>query len=367
MSKLICLDPGHAKNTPGKRAGSNPVFYEYASNRRVARLLAAKLKAAGFRTMYSCNLDSAVDLSLSQRGQNAVNANADLFVSIHTNAHADSNVRGTETFIHTNSQASLSVAQTVQTAMVAEFKQPNRGVKRANFGVLRASYQHMLSILTEADFFTNPTARAWMLTPAFDEAYSNALLRGICAHYGVTVPDTGGSAPTPSKPSEPKSDDVGKTLLRVLAEDLWVYDKPDWSARAFTVKKGEAFTVSRELTVNGSKMYQLISGLYITANSKYVAFDGVVASAPTRKTDQQLANEVLAGLHGNGDARKKSLGSRYDAVQAIVNRGAGKSIDQMAREIIANKHGNGHEHRRKSLGISKAEYEKVRARVNQLA
>ncbi|MED4128605.1 N-acetylmuramoyl-L-alanine amidase [Shouchella miscanthi] len=135
---LICLDPGHAKNTPGKRAGSNPVFYEYASNRRVARLLAAKLKAAGIRTMYSCNLDSTADLSLAQRGQNVVNAKADLFVSIHTNAHADPSVRGTETFIHTNSQASLSVAQTVQTAMVAEFKQPNRGMKRANFGLLRA-------------------------------------------------------------------------------------------------------------------------------------------------------------------------------------------------------------------------------------
>ncbi|MED4128604.1 DUF3597 family protein [Shouchella miscanthi] len=188
----------------------------------------------------------------------------------------------------------------------------------------------MLSILTEADFFTNPQARAWMLTPAFDEAYSNAVLRGICAHYGVSVPTTGGNAPTPSKPSEPKSDDVGKSLLRVLAEDLWVYDKPDWSARAFTVKKGEAFTVSRELTINGSKMYQLISGLYITANSKYVEFDGVVASTPTKKTDQQLANEVRAGLHGNGDARKKSLGSRYDAVQAIINGSATKAPSKLA-------------------------------------
>ncbi|MBG9783599.1 N-acetylmuramoyl-L-alanine amidase [Shouchella lehensis] len=367
MSKLICLDPGHAKNTPGKRAGSNPVFYEYASNRRVARLLAAKLKSAGFRTIYSCNLDSAVDLSLSQRGQNAVNANADLFVSIHTNAHADPNVRGTETFIHTNSQASLSVAQAVQTAMIAEFKQQNRGVKRANFGVLRATYQNMLSILTEADFFTNPQARAWMLTPGFDEAYSNALLRGICAHYGVSVPPTGGSAPAPSKPTEPKSDDIGSELLRVKAEKLWVYNKPDWNARTFQVSKGEAFTVKRVLIVNGSKMYELKSGLYITANTQFVEFDGVIASTPTKKTDQQLANEVRAGLHGNGEARKVSLGNRYEAVQAIINSKAENSIDVMAREVRAGIHGDGHENRRKSLGISQAQYEKVRARVNQLS
>lgn len=43
-----------------------------------------------------------------------------------------------------------------------------------------------------------------------------------------------------------------------------------------------------------------------------------------------------------------------------------KTIDQMAREVIAGKHGIGNANRRKSLGISQAEYRKVRARVNQL-
>ena len=42
-----------------------------------------------------------------------------------------------------------------------------------------------------------------------------------------------------------------------------------------------------------------------------------------------------------------------------------KSISQMADEIIAGKHGNGHEVRRKSLGIDKATYEKVRQEVNR--
>lgn len=41
---------------------------------------------------------------------------------------------------------------------------------------------------------------------------------------------------------------------------------------------------------------------------------------PTAKTVAELADEVLAGKHGTGDARKKSLGSRYAEVQAEVNR-----------------------------------------------
>lgn len=59
-------------------------------------------------------------------------------------------------------------------------------------------------------------------------------------------------------------------LITVTAESLWVYNKPDWNARYKTVQKGEVFTVIRELTVNRSIMYELLSGLYITANKKFV-------------------------------------------------------------------------------------------------
>lgn len=74
--------------------------------------------------------------------------------------------------------------------------------------------------------------------------------------------------------------------------------------------------------------------------------------APSKKGGKpikKLADEVMAGKHGNGDARKKSLGSKYAAVQAEVNRRLGakgrssrgkarrvrrKSNAQIAREIV---------------------------------
>lgn len=99
-------------------------------------------------------------------------------------------------------------------------------------------------------------------------------------------------------------------------------------------------------------------------------------SKPKSKSIAQMATEVIAGKHGSGHAnRKRSLGisqSEYEKVRAEVNRRAtggsvrrGKSISQMATEVIQGKHGSGHEARRKSLGISKSEYEKVRAEVNR--
>ena len=97
---------------------------------------------------------------------------------------------------------------------------------------------------------------------------------------------------------------------------------------------------------------------------------GGSAPAPSGKTDEQLAAEVWAGVHGNGQARKNSLGSRYAAVQALVDRGVGKGgstgggvdIDALARAVIRGDYGNGQD-RKNRLG---ANYAAVQARVNQI-
>lgn len=96
------------------------------------------------------------------------------------------------------------------------------------------------------------------------------------------------------------------------------------------------------------------------------------------KTVKQMAEEVIAGKHGNGhEARQKSLGvsnAVYAKVRDEVNARAGvkapakpkgKTVAQMATEVIAGKHGNGHPQRQKSLGVNAATYAKVRAEVNK--
>lgn len=54
----------------------------------------------------------------------------------------------------------------------------------------------------------------------------------------------------------------------------------------------------------------------------YLIRDLANATKPAKKEKSidELAREVLNGLHGNGEARKKSLGSRYNEVQARVNQ-----------------------------------------------
>lgn len=68
----------------------------------------------------------------------------------------------------------------------------------------------------------------------------------------------------------PPAPPIEGRLLRVIADTLWVYDRPDWQARYTTVSKNEVFTIAERLLVNGSVMYRLKSGLFITGNPLYV-------------------------------------------------------------------------------------------------
>lgn len=68
-----------------------------------------------------------------------------------------------------------------------------------------------------------------------------------------------------------------------------------------------------------------------------------VSPKPAQKSIDTLAREVIDGRHGSGDARKKALGSKYDAVQKRVNEllKPKKSVSQIATEVINGKWGNG--------------------------
>ena len=95
------------------------------------------------------------------------------------------------------------------------------------------------------------------------------------------------------------------------------------------------------------------------------------------KTVEELANEVINGLWGNGEDRKNRLtnaGYNYKEVQNMVNTILGgtpiikpqlKSIDEIAKEVIRGKWGNGAE-RKNRLAQAGYDYNSVQARVNQL-
>lgn len=66
----------------------------------------------------------------------------------------------------------------------------------------------------------------------------------------------------------------------------------------------------------------LLKGIYSwvrTSDLELVEQNNSKPSKPKSKSIDQLANEVINGLHGDGAARKKSLGSKFSDVQKRVN------------------------------------------------
>ena len=98
--------------------------------------------------------------------------------------------------------------------------------------------------------------------------------------------------------------------------------------------------------------------------------------APTKKSVDEIAQEVIRGEWGNGSdrrARIESAGYDYDAVQDRVNEilegthsSPKKSIDQLAQEVIRGDWGNGSD-RRKALESAGYDYDAVQNRVNELS
>lgn len=96
-------------------------------------------------------------------------------------------------------------------------------------------------------------------------------------------------------------------------------------------------------------------------------------STGNKKTNEEVAKEVVDGKWGNGDDRKNRLtkaGYNYDAVQAKVNEKLygskpSKSNEAIAKEVIAGKWGNGAD-RKKRLMDAGYNYDAIQNIVNRL-
>lgn len=125
---------------------------------------------------------------------------------------------------------------------------------------------------------------------------------------------------------------------------------------------------------NGDERKRRLGNRYaeVQARVEQILAGGKPAPAPKPKPVdiEALANAVLRGDYGNGEERKRRLGSNYAAVQARVDQKLSGSkpkpqpvnIDALARAVIRGDYGNGAERQRR-LG---ANYNAVQARVNQI-
>ncbi|MCY7617482.1 N-acetylmuramoyl-L-alanine amidase [Bacillus pumilus] len=260
MTKKIMLDPGHGGHDPG--AAENGL-----KEKDLVLKIAKKTKAIlekGYGASVKLTRSTDVYVDLSQRARLANNWGADYFASIHINAAGGT---GFETFRYDKLSASSGTGKQQKIVHDAIYrkikgKAGDRGTKSKNLAVIRET--KMPAILTENLFIDRKEDAALLKQDSFLNLLAEGHAEGIAAAVGLKKVKT-----KPKKETTQK--DIKMAVVKPNSDGwLWVYDKPNWSAKHKKVKPSEAFTIDKAVTANGSKMYKLKSGLYITAATKYV-------------------------------------------------------------------------------------------------
>ncbi|WMM26808.1 N-acetylmuramoyl-L-alanine amidase [Tissierella sp. MB52-C2] len=173
----VFLDAGHGGKDPGALGNG---LQEKDIALSVTLKVGEILKRHNVEVIYSRTTD--VFLELSERTNLANKANADIFVSIHCNAAENVNAKGVETFSYPNSTKGTALAKCIQDSILqSKIYTLNRGIKTANFAVLRQS--NMPSALVELAFITN--IDDFKILKDKQEELALAVAKGILNYLGV--------------------------------------------------------------------------------------------------------------------------------------------------------------------------------------
>ena len=194
---FVVIDPGHGGADSGA-IGKRRV-YEKKVVLDVARRVKKKLIASSVKVRLTRDWDIA--LNLGDRSRLATRWGADLFVSIHANAAANTSASGIETFVMTpagfpsttatlpdakryrgnaNDSANMLLAYYLQRGLLTHTGAKDRGIKHARFGVLKNAT--CPAALVECGFVSNAAEEAKMIDAAYRDAIAEGIARGILTY-----------------------------------------------------------------------------------------------------------------------------------------------------------------------------------------
>ena len=250
----IGLNAGHTLSGPG--AGTSGVIVESIETRKVCSRLTEMFQSSGVEVV-PCTVDKAVSQNayLQKAVEMANREDLDWFISIHFNNDAKKAGQGVEVYTYKGRQYPDAVEVCEHIAALG-FK--NRGVKEGSgFYVIRKTKAK--SMLIEICFVNDPDASLYQ--QKFEQ---------VCAAIAYALADYVQAAPKPVTPVQlPEK----KRYVKVLVDNLAVRKALSWDASAVAgrVQKNEVFTVAAgPIKAGGGSMYELKSGLFITASEKYV-------------------------------------------------------------------------------------------------
>ncbi len=122
-------------------------------------------------------------MSLSERAAIANKAGADVFVSVHCNSATNAAAKGTETYAFSKQSKGYQLAEDIQKLLVRATELADRGVKTANFAVLRDTT--MAAALVELGFISNVDEEQLLQNAGWQCKVAEAIAKGIVQYLGM--------------------------------------------------------------------------------------------------------------------------------------------------------------------------------------
>lgn len=218
----IYIDPGHGGRDPGAIGplGTQEKNVTLAISKFLKKHLnhIADIKLTREEDK---NLGIDIKTDLMSRVRIAEKEQADYFLSIHINA-AEKSARGVETYALAPGGQGEKLARAIQNKLVIETKLIDRGVKFANFYVLRQT--SMPAVLVEIGFISNPEEDKLLRNPSFQEKCAWAVAQGVAQHIGKSLPTV---TPLPNYNKTIPVSVKGEVIQGILIEGrtfVWVND-----------------------------------------------------------------------------------------------------------------------------------------------
>jgi N-acetylmuramoyl-L-alanine amidase len=183
----IMIDPGHGDWDPGAigPTGVQEKIINLAVAKMVAKILMPVAEVKLTRDS-DIALGENISADLTARANLANAWPADCFVSIHCNSVTISTATGTETYCYPDSTKGSKLANAVHNYLAPALGIPDRGVKTANFAVLRQT--DMPACLVELAFISNPAEEALLVNSNFQLKAARAIAEGIAGYLGLQLP-----------------------------------------------------------------------------------------------------------------------------------------------------------------------------------
>jgi N-acetylmuramoyl-L-alanine amidase len=190
---IVALDAGHGGKDPGATSGDyNEKAVNLAVMKKVEALFATDPQ---IRTVTTRSVD--VYVPLEERIRVAEAGGATVYVSMHVNSFAQSDVYGVETWVDTtrkDSDPSWTLAAMLEDAVTGATGARNRGIRTQESYLQRTT---MPAVTVEMGYITNPAERALL----FDSLYQDKLAAGIASGIRQFLAWRAANTPTSTTPA----------------------------------------------------------------------------------------------------------------------------------------------------------------------